>query len=133
MRCTYRSVANLLPREFATSSLGHNDLALAVKAHDLHTHRARSSTLNLVLVAKQVDTGLSTAIIKATLDQHTQHGAFSSIDIADDGYSSLDDIIDRVRPPPDHQLSAARLLFGTNIDLVVATNILGHEYAIVGA
>ena len=60
---TYRSVANLFPRKLATSSLGHDDLTLAIKAHDLHTHRARSSTLNLVLVAEQVDTGLSLSLI----------------------------------------------------------------------
>jgi hypothetical protein len=85
-----------------------------------------------VLVAEQVDTGLSTTVIEAALDQHTQHGALASIDVADDGYSSLDDIIDRVGPPPDHQLSAACLLLGANLDLVVATDILGHEYAVVG-
>lgn len=53
--------------------------------------------------------------------------------IANDGYPGLDDIIDRVGTPPDHQLSSACLVLGCNLNFGLATNVLGHEYAVVGA
>ena len=59
----YRSSTNLLPSEFSACDTGDNYFALAVEAHDFHAHGAGSATLNLVLVAEEVDTCLATAIV----------------------------------------------------------------------
>lgn len=43
-------------------------MSQCIKTHNLHTDRASSSGFNLMLVAEQIDSSLSTAIIKVSLD-----------------------------------------------------------------
>ena len=59
----YRSPSNLLPSKFSTCDAGDDYFALAIKAHDLHANRAGSAALNLVLVAEEIDTRLTAAIV----------------------------------------------------------------------
>jgi hypothetical protein len=55
-------------------------MACCVKAHDFHTDRAGSACLNLMLMSEEVDSRLSSSVIKVALNEHAQHGTLASID-----------------------------------------------------
>ena len=142
-RGMYRSPANLLPRQFPSSDVRDDNLALAVKAHNLHADGASTAALNFVFVAEEIDPGLATTVIEPALNEHAQHGGFPSIDlfrqysaclvrderltIAHDGNARLNNIIHTFRAPPDNQLPAgARLLCIGGPDLDIPTHVSRH-------
>jgi hypothetical protein len=79
-RRTHRSSANLLPGQLAAGHVRDDNIAFAVKAHDLHAHGASPAAFNLMLVAEKINASLATAVIQASLDQHAEHGALARVD-----------------------------------------------------
>lgn len=53
-----------------------------VKAQDVITHAARTTTLHLVLVLEQFLSSKASPVIQFSVRQHTQQGAFACIDVA---------------------------------------------------
>lgn len=84
------ALANLFPRELAykvladgptqhdfptvltARNVGSHNFAVDVKAQDLHAHRAGPASLNFVLVTKQVDASLASAVVEVTLYEYAE-------------------------------------------------------------
>jgi hypothetical protein len=130
---TYSATTNLLPSQLAASSSGNNDLALAVEAHDLHTDGASATTLDLVLVAEEIHSCLTTTIIEPTLNENPEHSTLASIDIAHNGNSCLDDFVYVLGAMSYNHLAAeARIFYVSRTNLDVAANIPGHQNLVIG-
>jgi hypothetical protein len=130
---TYSATTNLLPSQLAASSSRNHDLTLAVEAHDFHADRASATTLDLVLVAKEIHSCLTTTIIEPALNENPEHGALASIDIPHNSNSCLDDFVYVLGAMSYNHLAAEASIFyvsGTNLD--VAANIPGHQNLVVG-
>ena len=130
---TYSATANLLPGQLTTSSSRNNDLALAVEAHDLHADGASATTFDLVLVAEEIHSCLTTTIIEPALNEHPEHGTLASIDIAHNSNSCLNNFVYVLGAMSYNHLAAEACIFyvsGTNLD--VASNIPGHQNLVVG-
>jgi hypothetical protein len=59
---------------------GCDDLALGIEPHDLHAYRTGSPTFDLMFVSEEVDSSFASSVVKAALDQHSQHSGFTSVD-----------------------------------------------------
>lgn len=130
---THSTSTNLLPSQLATGCGGNNNLALAVKTHDLHADRAGSTALNLMLMAKEVDTCFTTSIVQSSFDKHPQHGTLASIDIAHDSNARLNDLVNVLRTVSyDHLPTEASVFRIPRADLNIAANIPGHQGLVVG-
>lgn len=133
MEGSYGSPANLLPRQFPAGDCRRDHLSVTVETHNLHSNGAGTTTLNLMFVAKQVDAHLTTTVIEAALDQDTQHGRLPSVNISNNRYPRLDDVVDRLWSLADDQLARqGRVLLIGRPDVDITTNIASHQQAAVG-
>ena len=130
---TYSATTNLLPSQLAASSGRDYNLALAVEAHDLHADGASATTLDLMLVAEEIHSCLTTTIIEPAFNENPEHSALASIDVAHNSNSCLNDFVYVLRAMSYNHLAAeARIFYVSRTNLDVASNIPGHQNLVVG-
>lgn len=85
-----------------------------------------------MLVAEQVDPGLSAAVIEATFHEDTKHSALACIDVSDDRYSRLDHMVNTLWLLSQDHLATVTRVFGiARPDLYIAADVPRHEHLVV--